>query len=318
MPAISDPGYAVVAAAVAAGLNVEVIPGVSALTAAVAGAGLPTDVVTFVGFPPPRAGERARWLARWRETPGVLVLFEAPHRLRATLEALAQALGNRPVVVAHELTKVHESWHRGPLDKLIADEDLPAKGEFTILVGPAPEAADGQDAAATLAPEQVGVEFGQMTKNGAMTRRDAIAELARRHGLRKRQVYAMVEAAKHSGRMTKSAASVVHVVVLAAGKGTRMKSATPKVLHPVAGRRMLDHVLAAAEALTPASVTVVVGHEGDRVRDAYAGGRARFVVQEPQLGTGHALLQAEPLLRDATGTVVLLSGDVPLLSARRR
>ncbi len=115
--------------------------------------------------------------------------------------------------------------------------------------------------------------------------------------------------------MTKSVASIVHVVVLAAGKGTRMKSATPKVLHPVAGRRMLDHVLAAAEALTPASVTVVVGHEGGRVREAYTDGRAQFVVQEPQLGTGHALLQAEPLLKDAKGTVVLLSGDVPLLGA---
>jgi 16S rRNA (cytidine1402-2'-O)-methyltransferase len=128
----------------------------------------------------------------------VLVLFEAPHRLRATLEALAQALGNRQVVVAHELTKVHESWHRGPLHKLIADKDLPAKGEFTILVGPATEVSDGQDAAAP-APEQVGVEFGLMTKNGAMTRRDAIAQLARRHGLRKRQVYSMVESAKRSG-----------------------------------------------------------------------------------------------------------------------
>ena len=94
-----------------------------------------------------------------------------------------------------------------------------------------------------------------------------------------------------------------------------MKSAMPKVLHPVAGRRMLDHVLAAAGSLNPASVIVVVGHEGDRVREAYAGGRARFVAQEPQLGTGHALLQAEPLLKTATGTVVLLSGDVPLLGA---
>jgi 16S rRNA (cytidine1402-2'-O)-methyltransferase len=198
MPAISDPGFAVVAAAVAAGLDVEVIPGVSALTTGVAGAGLPADVVTFVGFPPSRAGERARWMAQWRETPGVLVLFEAPHRLRATLEALAQALGNRQVVVAHELTKVHESWHRGLLDKLIADKDLPSKGEFTILVGPATEAPDGQDVAA-LEPEQLGAEFGLMTKNGAMTRRDAIAELARRHGLRKREVYSMVEAAKDSG-----------------------------------------------------------------------------------------------------------------------
>jgi 16S rRNA (cytidine1402-2'-O)-methyltransferase len=134
----------------------------------------------------------------WRETPGILVLFEAPHRLRATLEALARTLGNRHVVVAHELTKLHESWHRGPLDKLIIDKDLPSKGEFTILVGPAPEPPEGQDAVA-LEPEQVGAEFGRMTENGGMTRRDAIAELARRHGLRKRQVYSMVEAAKHSG-----------------------------------------------------------------------------------------------------------------------
>jgi bifunctional UDP-N-acetylglucosamine pyrophosphorylase/glucosamine-1-phosphate N-acetyltransferase len=115
--------------------------------------------------------------------------------------------------------------------------------------------------------------------------------------------------------MTKFGSPLVHVVVLAAGKGTRMKSATPKALHMVAGRRMLDHVLAAADTLAPASVTVVVGHEGDRVREAYARGRLRFVVQEPQRGTGHALLQAEPTLKDATGTVLLLSGDVPLLSA---
>jgi len=198
MPAISDPGYAVVSAAVAAGLTVEVIPGVSALTTAVAGAGLPTKVVTFIGFPPPRGGERARWMARWRETPGVLVLFEAPHRLRATLGALAEALGNRQAVVAHEMTKIHESWHRGPLNKLIADKGLPEKGEFTILVGPAPEMPDEQDAAA-MEPAQMGAEFGLMTKNGAMSRRDAIAELAKRHGLRKRQVYSMVEATKISG-----------------------------------------------------------------------------------------------------------------------
>lgn len=115
--------------------------------------------------------------------------------------------------------------------------------------------------------------------------------------------------------MTNTGGAVAHVVVLAAGKGTRMKSATPKVLHPIAGRPMLDHVLAAADALAPRSITVIVGHQGDRVRQAYAGREVQFVNQEPQLGTGHALLQAEPLLRDATGTVVLLSGDVPLLTA---
>ncbi|MFN7917601.1 MAG: bifunctional UDP-N-acetylglucosamine diphosphorylase/glucosamine-1-phosphate N-acetyltransferase GlmU [Vicinamibacterales bacterium] len=110
--------------------------------------------------------------------------------------------------------------------------------------------------------------------------------------------------------------SDVHVVILAAGKGTRMKSATPKVLHRVAGQPMIEHVLSAAAALAPASVTVVIGHQGDEVRGALAPHeRLDFVVQEPQLGTAHALLTTEPLLRDQTGTLVLLSGDVPALGA---
>ena len=110
--------------------------------------------------------------------------------------------------------------------------------------------------------------------------------------------------------------SDVHVVILAAGKGTRMKSARPKVLHEVAGRPMIEHVLAAAGQLSPASITVVVGHQGETVRGALAPhGHIEFVVQEPQLGTAHALLTTEPLLRDQSGTLVLLSGDVPALSA---
>ena len=108
----------------------------------------------------------------------------------------------------------------------------------------------------------------------------------------------------------------VHVVVLAAGKGTRMNSDHPKVLHRLAGRRLLDYVLNSAAALSPQSVTVVIGHAAERVQDAYRTVTGvRFVVQEPQLGTGHALLQAEPVLRDASGTALLLYGDVPLLSA---
>lgn len=110
--------------------------------------------------------------------------------------------------------------------------------------------------------------------------------------------------------------SDVHVVILAAGKGTRMKSARPKVLHEVAGRPMIEHVLTAASQLSPASITVVVGHQGETVRGALAAhGHIEFVVQEPQLGTAHALLTTEPLLRDQSGTLVLLSGDVPALSA---
>jgi bifunctional UDP-N-acetylglucosamine pyrophosphorylase/glucosamine-1-phosphate N-acetyltransferase len=105
-----------------------------------------------------------------------------------------------------------------------------------------------------------------------------------------------------------------HIVILAGGKGTRMKSDRPKVLHCVAGRALIDHVLNLADSLRPSSVSVVVGHQADdvvRVISERPG--LRFALQEPQLGTGHALLQVEPLLRDTSGTAVLLSGDVPLL-----
>lgn len=107
----------------------------------------------------------------------------------------------------------------------------------------------------------------------------------------------------------------LHIVVLAAGKGTRMKSALPKVLHRVAGRPMIEHVLHAAAPLGAASTTLVVGHGADAVRGRLASWPGlQFAVQEPQLGTGHALLQAEPLLAARRGTLLLLSGDVPLLS----
>jgi bifunctional UDP-N-acetylglucosamine pyrophosphorylase/glucosamine-1-phosphate N-acetyltransferase len=107
-----------------------------------------------------------------------------------------------------------------------------------------------------------------------------------------------------------------HVVILAAGKGTRMKSARPKVLHRVAGQPLIEHVLAAAAALSPHTTTVVVGHQAESLKTALAGYPGlTFVVQEPQLGTAHALLTTESALHGQTGTLLLLSGDVPLLSA---
>ncbi|MBA2438838.1 MAG: bifunctional UDP-N-acetylglucosamine diphosphorylase/glucosamine-1-phosphate N-acetyltransferase GlmU [Acidimicrobiia bacterium] len=110
--------------------------------------------------------------------------------------------------------------------------------------------------------------------------------------------------------------SELHVVILAAGKGTRMKSELPKVLHPIAGKPLIDRVLDTAQALNPSTMTLVVGHSAEQVR-AHLAGRpgVAFAEQEPQLGTGHALLQTEPILRSRNGTVILLSGDVPLLRA---
>jgi bifunctional UDP-N-acetylglucosamine pyrophosphorylase/glucosamine-1-phosphate N-acetyltransferase len=106
----------------------------------------------------------------------------------------------------------------------------------------------------------------------------------------------------------------LHVVLLAAGKGTRLKSALAKVAHRAAGSTLIEHVLRAADPLKPVSTTVVIGHQPEQVRAALA---ARpgvgFAVQEPQLGTGHALLQAAPLLEGKQGHILLLYGDVPLV-----
>ena len=109
--------------------------------------------------------------------------------------------------------------------------------------------------------------------------------------------------------------SDLHVVVLAAGKGTRMKSQLPEVLHKIGGLTIIDRVIRTAAALQPASITMVVGHGAGEVKRSLAKRtRLQFVTQEQQLGTGHALLQTRPFLEGKSGTVVLLSGDAPLLS----
>lgn len=107
----------------------------------------------------------------------------------------------------------------------------------------------------------------------------------------------------------------LHVVILAAGKSTRMKSARPKVLHDLAGRMLIEHVLFTAQKLGAISTTLVVGHAADDVKQALSDWKdLQFVEQSPQLGTGHALLQTESVLTEREGTVLLLYGDVPLLT----
>ena len=108
--------------------------------------------------------------------------------------------------------------------------------------------------------------------------------------------------------------SGIHIAILAAGKGTRMKSARPKVLHEIAGLPLIEHVLRIADSLQPYTIVIVVGYGAGQVESALVKRPGlRFAVQEPQLGTGHALLQAEAALRGQRGTLILLSGDVPLL-----
>ncbi|HXR18930.1 MAG TPA: 16S rRNA (cytidine(1402)-2'-O)-methyltransferase [Steroidobacteraceae bacterium] len=137
-PLLSDPGYLLVRAAAAAGINIRAIPGASALTAALSVAALPTDRFVFEGFLPARAGERRSVLARLATETRTLVLFEAPHRIAATLAELKQLFGpQRRAVVARELTKLHEAVYRGTLEELaaaaVSDPNL-ARGEITLLL----------------------------------------------------------------------------------------------------------------------------------------------------------------------------------------
>src|SRR6185312_15510899 len=135
-PLLSDPGQALVRAALAAGHAVVPIPGPSAAIAALVASGLPTDQFTFLGFLPRKSSVRRALLARFAQAPETLILYEAPHRLLACLDDLLAALGDRQATLARELTKVHEEFRRGRLSALRAEYergDAP-RGEFTIVV----------------------------------------------------------------------------------------------------------------------------------------------------------------------------------------
>ena len=141
-PLLSDPGFELVREATRAGFEVRAIPGPSAITTALAAAGLPADRFCFEGFLPARAGERRAALAALAHAQRTLVFFEAPHRIVATLTDMVAEFGPaREAVVARELTKVHESLYRGTLEELITvsqrDENF-ARGEITLVVQGAP------------------------------------------------------------------------------------------------------------------------------------------------------------------------------------
>jgi 16S rRNA (cytidine1402-2'-O)-methyltransferase len=137
-PGISDPGERVVAAAVAAGLRVEAVPGACALVAAITASGLPTDEFHFAGFLPHKPGQRLRRLEALVALPGTLVLYESPFRVGRLLDELVRVAPGRRVVLARELTKKFEEWLRGTPQELAAElERRPRKGEFVVMVAPA-------------------------------------------------------------------------------------------------------------------------------------------------------------------------------------
>jgi 16S rRNA (cytidine1402-2'-O)-methyltransferase len=196
MPGISDPGFLAVREALQAGLRVEVVPGVSALTTAVAGAGLPSERVSFLGFAPSRGAERKRWLTEERETRGTLVIFEAPSRIAGLLRDAADILGNRNAVVARELTKVHETWTRGALETLaLAAESgsITARGEFVVLLS---DQISAVGEPAEVSEDKIVDAFGEFQTSGAMTRRAALSAVATRFGISAKAAYAIIEKQK--------------------------------------------------------------------------------------------------------------------------
>lgn len=185
MPSISDPGYRLVVAAIEHGVPVVPIPGPSALVAALAVSGLPTDSFTFLGFLPARAGRRRKTLDAVKAFPHTLVFYEAPHRLLPTLKDMLEVFGDRRMTVVRELTKLHEEIWRGKISEAVVyfNENQP-RGEFTLVVAGAPAEA----AQPAWTEETVRREVERCRREG-MSLKDAAKEIAPRSGWPSRDVY---------------------------------------------------------------------------------------------------------------------------------
>jgi len=192
-PLISDPGYRLVRLAVAAGIAVVPIPGVSAPVAALSAAGLPTDAFRFCGFLPARSAQRRRVLEELQDETGTLIFYETPHRILESLEDVHAVLGARPVVVARELTKMHEEFLRGTAEEIHSQlAARPAvKGEITLLIGK----GDPHHVRHDVSPEQAVRD----AESQGLSRMDAIKRVAKERGLAKREVYKMMAADSEKG-----------------------------------------------------------------------------------------------------------------------
>jgi 16S rRNA (cytidine1402-2'-O)-methyltransferase len=182
-PLVSDPGYKLLQAVVAAGIPVTALPGASSVMTALVLSGLPMDRFYFAGFLPARTGERARALAELAAIPATLILFESANRLPDSLAAMAAAFGPRPAAVARELTKLFEEVRRGDLDALARHyaQAGPPKGEVVVVIGPPAKVA---------APDEGAIDTALSEALGRASLRDAVEEVSAATGAPRRLVYA--------------------------------------------------------------------------------------------------------------------------------
>jgi 16S rRNA (cytidine1402-2'-O)-methyltransferase len=188
-PVVSDPGARLIAETHRLGIRVEPVPGPSAVTAALSASGFSGEQFLFLGFPPSRAAARRKWLSQVAGEVRPLILYEAPHRIRQTLEDLRSCLGDRTVALGRELTKAHEELVVRPISghlEALSEE----RGEFTLVVGP-PEPSTKP--ASLPSRDLIAQEFSQLTLEGGLGRRPAIKTLATKYGVPSREVYKLVQ-----------------------------------------------------------------------------------------------------------------------------
>ena len=184
-PGISDPGHRLVTLCLRHHIPVVPIPGPSALVAALAASGLPTEEFLFVGFLPPRSGARRKALDALKTESRTLIFYEAPHRVVETLADASEILGARPAVIAREVTKIHEEFLRGTLPELLESARKRApRGEITLLIGPGDPQRQQVDPNVSL-KERV----EQLEAEGGVDRKAALKQAARERGLGKREAY---------------------------------------------------------------------------------------------------------------------------------
>jgi 16S rRNA (cytidine1402-2'-O)-methyltransferase len=195
MPGISDPGGGLIEACWERGVSIDPVPGASAPVTAAVASGFPLDPLTIFGFVPSRSKDRKEWMLRTQAVPGTFTFFETPHRILHTLSELPEYFGDRPILVAREMTKRHQQFVRGPASDVIGQMPV-SKGEFTLVVGPA---ATANCEPLDVPDRQIFEEFGHMADVVGAGRRLAVATVAKKFGRSAKEVYAIIERLKKSG-----------------------------------------------------------------------------------------------------------------------